>query len=404
MKASAVSSRERYLTAFRHEEPDRVPVFLDFGVPCNCTAHIKWLNQFERAEVLLAHGCDPMINLWLPDPVPHPDVDIKVKREKKGDGRIYLEKAFYTPKGVLRQVVEETEDWCDAQHGLWVQRTLGTGLREEYGIHVFDDWNISRRTEPWVKGPEDLEKLPYILQAPPAWRLDEWRHDAQRAIEFAQKHGLLTMVRRTIVSDASQWFCDIPWFMMQLYDNPDFVESFLAIFEDVATWQAQLALELKPDVFQHRGWYDGPEFWGGKHFDTHILPIINRQAEMVHQAGALHCYLLTEGWGPYLETFNSLKSDILWGADPVLGKTDLRTIKQKVGEEKTILGGISSEHHLTGCSLEVTRRATREAIDALAPGGGFVLASNSSIWPQVGWDHLAAMIEEAHGKGRYPIS
>jgi len=403
MKGGSVSSRERYLAAFRHEEPDRVPILLDAGLPRFFTPRVKWITQFERAEVLLALGCDPMINIWLPDPVPHPDVEIKVRREKDRDGRTYLEKEFHTPKGVLRQVVEETEDWCDSMHGFWVQRTLGTGLREEYGVHVFDDWNISRRTEPWVKGPEDLEKLPYILQAPPAWQLEEWRHDAQRAIEFARKHGLLTMVRRTIVSDASQWFCDIPWFMMQLYDDPGFVAAFLEVFEEVAAWQAKLALDLKVDVLQHRGWYDCPDFWGGKHFDQYILPVINRQARMAHQADVLHCYLLTEGWGPYLESFASLESDILWGADPILSRTDLKTIKEKLGAEKTILGGISAEHHLIDCPIEVTRRAAREAIEALAPGGAFVLAASSSIWHSAKWDHIAAMIDEAHRTGGYPV-
>lgn len=403
MKTPALSSRERYLTTFRHEEPDRVPVFLDISAPFLSSPKIKWYTQFQRAEVLLAQGCDPMINIWLPTPVPHRDVEIKVAREKTEDGRICLRKEFHTPKGVLRQVVEETEDWCDWQHGFWVQRTLGTGLREDGGMHVFDDWAVSRRTEPWVKERQDLAKLPYILQKPSAWELDEWRHDTQRAMEFARTHGLLTMVRRTIVSDASLWFCDVPWFMLQLYDDPGFVEEFLGIFEEIATWQAELALSLKPDVFQHRGWYDGPDFWGGKHFDRYILPIINRQAEMVHQAGVLHCYLLSEGWGSYLETFGSLKSEILWGADPLLAGTDLKTIKQKLGAHKTILGGVSSEHHLIDCSQETTRQATREAIEALAPGGGFVLASSSSIWPQVRWDNVAAMVDEAHKVGRYPL-
>jgi len=401
MKTDSLSSRERYLTAFRHEEPDRVPIFLDAG-PIRCYApRVKWYNQFERAEVLLEHGCDPMINLWLPTPVPHPEVEIKVWREKRDEGRIFLAKEFHTPKGVLRQVVEETADWCDAKHGFWVQRTLGAGLREEYGMHVFDDWNVSRRTEPWVKGPEDLEKLPYILQKPPGWQLDEWRHDAQRAIEFAGKKGLLTMVRRTIVSDATLWFCDAPWFMMQLYDDPGFVDEFLRIFEEIATWHVELVLPLKPDVFQHRGWYDGPDFWGGQHFEKHILPMINRQARMVHDADVLHCYLMVEGWGPYVETFKSLESDILWGADPILARTDLKTIKQKLGDHKAILGGISTEQHLIGCTPEVTRQATREAIESLAPGGGFVLASGSSMWPEAEWDNIDAMIDEAHQVGRY---
>ena len=396
------ASRERYLTAFRHQEPDRVPIFLDTSPVLFLTPEVRWYNQFERAEVLLELGCDPMINIWLPTPVPHPDVKITTWREKDADGTTRIGKQFDTPKGPLRQVVVETEDWCDYWHGFWIQHTLSGGQRDDYGVHVFDDWNISRRTEPWVKGRQDVAKLPYILHKPPQWQLDEWVHDAQRAMEFARKHGLLTMVRRTIVSDAAQWFCNVPWFMLQLYDDPGFVEEFLDVFEAAARWQADLGLEVGADVFQRRGWYDIPHLWGGRHFDKYILPSINREAGLAHEAGALHCYLLTAGWGPYLDAFGELQSDILWGADPDVGGAPLEEMKRRL-EGKTILGGINGEGALIRGSEEDVRKAVRKAVAALAPGGGFVLAASSSVWHGTGWENLAAMIDEAHRVGRYPI-
>ena len=402
MNASSLTSRERYLVAFRHEEPDRVPIFLESTPPLLYNQRVHWYTQFERAEVMLDLGCDPMINIWLPDAVVDPEVTIKTWREKRSDG-IYLGKEFHTPKGILREVVEETPDWCDSLHGLWVQRTLGTDMREDYGIHVYDDWAISRRIEPWVKGREDLAKLPYIQQKPVQWQLDEWRHDAERAMEFAQKHDLLTMVRRTITNDATMWFCDIPWFMMQLYDDVEFVQEFLKIFEEVALWQTELALQLKPDVLQHRGWYDGPNFWGGEHFERHVVPFLQKQAQMVHEAGALHCYLLTQGWGSYLDTFQQLKTDILWGADPMQLGVGLAELKQRIGAQQVILGGISSEAHLTRGSEEQTRAATREAIRALAPGGGYVFGSGSGVGGTNRWSNISAMIDEAQKVGQYPI-
>lgn len=402
-KTAELSSRERYLATFEHQTPDRVPIFLDIHPPRFFTDQIRFYTQFERAQVLLAQNCDPMINLWLPTPEPHPDVTVRTWREER-DGRTYIGKEFDTPKGVLRQVVEETPDWCDHNHGFWTQRTLGGTMREEYSMHVFDDHNISRRTEPWVKGPEDLEKLPYILQPPRDWEREEWRHDAERAMEFARNHDLLTMVRRTIVHDASQWFCDIPWFMMQLYDNPGFVEQFLDIFEDAARWQMELVLPLQPDVIQHRGWYDGPDFWGGHHFDTYVAPLINRFADAAHDADVRHCYLLTEGWGPYLDKFANLNTDIYWGADPSLGRASLAAMKTALGREKTILGGVSTEQHLINGTPDTVRAATRAAIQALAPGGGFVLGSSSSVWLPAKWENVAAMIDEALNAGAYPIA
>ena len=403
MAATALSSRERYLTAFRHQEPDRVPIHLELPAPMFFPPRVHFYNQLDRAELLLELGCDPMITLWLPDPVPHPDVEVRVWREKADDGKIYIGKEFHTPAGVLREVVEETPDWCDAGHGFWVRRTLGTWLKEDFNIDVFDDWAVSRRTEPWVKGPEDLPKLRYVLQKPPQWQLDEWRFDAQRALEFADKHQLLSMVRRTILHDAGAWFCDLPWFMLQLYDDPEMIREFLAIFEEAAVWQMDLALSLKPDVMQHRGWYDGPDFWGGVHFDTYIKPLLDRFADVTHQADVLHCYLLTEGWGPYLDRLRALETDMVWGADPFLSRASMQTIKETVGAAKAVIGGISTEQHLIACPVETTRQATRDAIAALAPGGGFVLASSSFIGRESSWENIAAMVEEAQRVGRYPL-
>jgi len=273
-----LSSRQRYLAALNHEEADRIPIFLD-SLPCAFfTDEVKWYNQFERALVMKNLGCDPMINIWLPTAVLSSEVSVRTWRERQ-DGKVFLGKEFDTPKGVLRQIVEETEDWVSAEHGYWVQRTLECGNKMTYGMDVFDDWAVSRRTEPWIKGKEDLPKLKYVLQKPAKWELDEWRHDAQRAIEFAEKHDLLTCVRRVVISDASEWFCDIEWFMLQLYDDPEFVEEFLEIFEEVAAWQTELALDMKPDIFQRRGWYDTPDFWGGKHFDKYIAPSIKSMAK-----------------------------------------------------------------------------------------------------------------------------
>ena len=398
--ANDMSSRQRYMAALNHEEADRVPIFID-GVPnAFFTQKVKWYNQFERALVMKELGCDPMINIWLPTPIPSAEAGIRTWRESK-DGKIYLGKEFSTPKGNLRQIIHETEDWVDSSHGYWVQRTLESGEKMTYGMDVYDDWCVSRRTEPWVKGREDLEKLKYILKMPTKWELDEWRHDTSRAMEFAQKHDLLTCVRRTIVSDASQWFCDIEWFMYQLYDDAEFVEEFFEIFEEIAAWQTQLALEQKPDILQRRGWYDTPDFWGGAHFDKYIAPSVNNEAKTVHEEGAKFAYLLTEGWGPYLEKFKKLDVDLFWGLDPNRNHATLEEVKSSIGAQSTILGGVSSEEDIILGTEEQIREAVRRAVETMAPGGGFIIAPSVGLWRNAPWENVAVFIDEAQKAGAY---
>ena len=359
----------------------------------------------ERAKVLLALGLDPTIDIWLPDPVPHPEVRIKTWKEwdrEKGCYLIYKE--YHTPAGVLRQVVKETEDWLSSDHVLWIPTTLGIGQRGRYGIELFDDWNVSRRTEPWVKGEKDLEKLKYLIRIPEGWILDEWREDALRAKKFAEEHGLLTMVRRTIVGDAFQWMCDIPSFLIAMVENPAFVEEFLGIFHEWSLKMTELALDLGVDVIQRRGWYENPDFWGTKYFEKFLKPSIEEETELVHEGDALHCYLLVEGHMIYLDILDSMDVDILWGIDSVMGGVNFEVVKEKLGRKKTLLGGLNAEVTLTMGKEEKIRESVREAIKILGPGGGFVLSPMAAMWSDTPWESLEIAIDEWRKYGKYPIS
>ena len=392
----SISSRERYLTAFGHQEPDRVPILLNIRPIYFVNKRVQWLNQFERAEVLQDLGCDPTINIWLPDPVPHPDVQIKTWREyRKGDPCPYITKEYHTPAGVLRQVVRETADWVSSGHAYWVRRTLGPDGKLTYGMDLFDDWGISRRTEPWIKGPEDIEKLRYIMQMPSGYVLDEWRMDAVRAKEYAERHGLLTVARRTIAYDAALWFCDMTWFMLQLHDDPGFVEEFLDIFRQFALKQEELMLDVGVDVFQYRGWYEAPDLCGPRHFKRFIVPIIQEEAKMAHEADTLFCYLLTKGHTEYVDVLENMDVDIHWGIDPVLGGADMELLKERLGMKTTLLGGVNSEVTLIQGTPEEVAEATRQAISICAPGGGFVLAPIGGVWPEVPWKNVETMIRAA---------
>ncbi len=81
-------------------------------------------------QALLELGCDPTIDIWLPDPEPHPDVEIKTWREKTDSGPL-ITKEYHTPAGVLRQTVRETRDWCSADHGFGAMTTFGIETRDD---------------------------------------------------------------------------------------------------------------------------------------------------------------------------------------------------------------------------------------------------------------------------------
>jgi hypothetical protein len=386
-----MSSRERIVAAIKREESDHVPLSFHIFQGPWYRGPLYWRDQFERAQCLLELGLDPTIDIWLPDVEPRPDVRIKTWREKKGN-EILLTKEFHTPAGVLRQTVRETEDWCDPSHNILVWTTFGDGKRAEYGMHLIDDHNVPRRTEPWVKGREDLEKLKYLIRVPDGWKLDEWRMDTERALSFARRHNLFTVARRTIVGDAFQWFCDIPWFTTQHYDDPEFVENFLQIFQDWAMKLVELALEADVDMVYYRGWYETPIYWGEKGFRRFLLKHIEEQAKMTHAAGKLFAYFVSEGQGIYADILRDMESDVLMGIDPrMLHKGDLHDLFATVGSGKSFSGGIDAEVTLASENPDIIDKAVKYAIEALGRNHGLILSA--MIFPQLGEKPVLLMID-----------
>lgn len=374
-----MSSRERMLAAIRREPHDHVPLSFHIMQGPHLQEPFFWRDQAQRAQKLLDMGLDPTMDIWLPDPQLHRDVQVKSWREKK-DGKIFITKEYHTPAGVLRQVVHETDDWCEPRHNAWVPTTWGAETREHFGMELFDDHNVSRRVEPWVKGPEDLEKLRYIIRVPEGNVLDEWRMDSERAMEYAGKFDILTQSRRTIVGDAFQWFCDIPWFMMQLYDDPGFVKEFFSIFESWAMDMVKLALDVGVDVVQYRGWYEIPNYFGPKFWKELILPVLEEQTKMVHSAGKYFSYLLPEGQGAYAEVLKDASLDVLYYIDPrMLHGGDLASLAKNQAESKSFWGGVNAEVTLDSGDQRRIEKEVEEAIGTLNVNNGLILSSGIGL-------------------------
>jgi uroporphyrinogen-III decarboxylase len=259
-------------------------------------------------------------------------------------------------------------------------------------MSLFDDWNISRRTEPWVRGPEDLEKLRYLIRLPEGHLVDEWRMDSERAIDFARKFDVLTVARRTIVGDAFQWLCDIPWFLFQLHDNPSFVEEFLGIFQSWCLGLTDLALEAGVDVVQRRGWYEIPAYWGKDHFSRFIAPLVEEETQRVHEAGRLHCYLLPEGHGVLVPVLKDLGADVLLGIDPrMLDGGDLGSLFEQLGDSKSFWGGVNAEVTLESEDFARIEEEVRTTIQTLAGNGGLILGA--FLFQQITEKSISLMID-----------
>ena len=202
-------SRDRILATVAGEAVDHVPFSMDVH-PSYLLYDPKiahWHDQFERTDDLLALGVDPMVEIWLPDPVFHPDVKVTSWRENsQPDGIARLCKAYETPKGTLRQVIRETSDLYE-WHKI-NRNTCGPLADMIDGVGLLEDVNPSRSVEFLINGPEDLDSMEYLFLPPEGEALTQWREDALYAKEEAEKRGTVLLASRLYAGSAMLWLVD----------------------------------------------------------------------------------------------------------------------------------------------------------------------------------------------------
>jgi uroporphyrinogen decarboxylase len=79
-------------------------------------------------------------------------------------------------------------------------------------------------------------------------------------------------------------------------------------------------------------------------------------------------------------------------------------LKKRYGKRLTFWGGIDTHHVLPFGSPNDVFSAVKETIAALAPGGGYILASVHNIQPGVPPENIVAMFDTCHEIGHYPLS
>lgn len=95
--------------------------------------------------------------------------------------------------------------------------------------------------------------------------------------------------------------------------------------------------------------------------------------------------------------------DILNPLQPLAAGMDSYAIKKEFGDDLILHGGIDIQQAMVGSTRDVEDEV-KKRIDALAPGGGYILAPNNHIQPDVPYSNFLDMYKFAKQYGIYPIS
>ncbi|HUW62405.1 MAG TPA: uroporphyrinogen decarboxylase family protein [Candidatus Bathyarchaeia archaeon] len=370
------SSRERMLAALNCKQPDHTPCcFMLFkGLREECA------NVAEFVERQLAMGLDvtvaiPMRPMRRPRPMPEignlrglpvefpPDVAVRDWREERQGARPLLHREYITPSGRLHTAVELSEDFTHNDR-----------------IALFDDFAIPRAVERLVWREEHLAALRHVLALPTGRHIAEFRENARRAKQIADKHGLLVTGEWGVLFDAACWLCGMQEMVMMMMEQPVLAAEVLDI---VAEWNRRrmtVMLDAGLDLFIRRAWYETADFLSPEMYRRFILPHVRRDADLAHAAGARLGSITTSGYMPLLDLMLDAGIDALIGLDPLQDAyADFPLLKQKTRGRMCLWGGVNGCVTIELGSPEEVQNAVRSAMTTLAPGGGFILSPVDNV-------------------------
>jgi uroporphyrinogen-III decarboxylase len=387
---TTLTSRERMLRALTHQDLDHIPcAFMSF------TALRKCLNEdmFELSKAELGMGLDSI--LFIPSagrplrrdhpdlrglPVRfHPEVTVREWKEDAPGGYPILHKEYTTPAGKLTTAVQTSDDWPHGDH-----------------IPFIDDYQIPRALKPLVTEPAELDALRYLLAPPRQEDVDAYHEEVKRARAFADEHGVLLVGGWGVGMDMVNWLVGMQQLMLLSMDNPQFVTDLLEVIHRWNVQRMELVLSAPVDLYIRRAWYEGCDFVLPKFYRQAIAPRFRAEVDLAHQRGAKFGYICSSGTKPMLDDYIGIGFDVLIGLDPIQGThTDMPLMKQKLGGQIALWGGVSGAVTVERGSEDEIRAAVRQAVGTLGPTG-LILSpvDNITVDEPLTWHNIDVFIDE----------
>ena len=366
-----MTSRERMLASLNSGEPDHAPCsFMLFnGLKSECGDYIEFVER--QVEM----GLDAYVELPPRPPVVandhynlhglsvsyDPRVEIKEWIEEPAGERLpVMVKEYHTPEGMLRAEVYQTSDW-------------------RWGDHVpfLDDYIVPRSRKFLLTGQEDFAAFRYLLTPPKESEVESFNKEAEPAKELAQRHDLLVAGGWGVGADLVGWVYGLENMLFTVFDEPEFLRELLDI---IAAWnrsRMEVVLDAGIDLYIKRAWYENCDFWTPTAYREFLYPILKKDVELAHEKGVAFGYVITSNCMPLLDMFAEIGIDVIMGVDPA--QWDMAVAKEKLGGKVALWGGINGHLTVEHGSSDDVRSEVRNAMETLAPGGGFILSPVDNV-------------------------
>ena len=344
-----MTSRERVLTAFEHQEPDRVP--------CWCGASVGFWDKAKR----------------------HLQLDDEALRIRLGDDfrRVFAQYSgpdFKLSEGATYRTVFGVE-----REGLGYGQPMTHPLAGATTKDVHD-----------YQWPD------------PAWM--DISHIRSQAEEYDRQYAILGGDWSPFWHDAID-LLGMENLYMKMYDEPELVDAVMQhlvdYYVEVSRRIFNAAAEVT-DIFfigNDLGGQTGP-LLSPDLFERFVLPHLRRLIDLGHSYNLkvqLHC---CGGFAPLIPALIDAGLDGLHAIQPSCHGMDLRELKRDFGDKILFNGAIDSHHVLIEGTPDTVREKTWEVLDIMAPGGGYVAgASHDTILEETPVENILAMFDTVRQYG-----
>ena len=358
-----MTSRERILIALNHEEPDRVPIQVDFTPEAaeKLAGHLKLTRSTAEAysgeisDLPLVMGHDMLI-AW---------------------------------HGIATSYYSEEDEQYTCEWGIeWQWVSTPTGRYTEMVRHpLADETKLDSYRCPDATEPGRYESARTLLE------------------RYGETHAIVGAMPCTTF-EAAWYLRGYDLFMTDLVANKDFAHALLdKIVEFQVTTGSTLArlgvdiLWLGDDFGTQRSLLISPALWR-EFFKPRYERMISTFKEINPDVKiAYHSDGYVE---PLLPEYIDLGVDILNAVQPKA--MDPGHLKRRFGDRLSFWGTVDIQEVMPYGTPDDVRAEVRERIRTVGPGGGFILAPSHNIQPDVPLENILAFYDAARMYGNYPLS
>lgn len=375
-----MTSRERVLACLDHQPTDRVPIIIGAS---NATG--MKMPVYQRLKQTLGIAApDDYIYDW-------PELGTALLDETT------LERLRVDVRGVLDRFPAETyrRNRARPPHDPFID-DWGSGQKEiESGV-----WYPGVHPLAEARGIDDIERYPWPDMDEPS-RVAHVRAEAQR-LRASNQFASMGTPWLLFPFERAHAMQGMATFLGNMASDPEFSE---ALLRKIAGLCKQLMghflrecgdaldiVKIGDDLGTQSSLMISPRM-----YRRMLKPIHADFITFIKERTKAKIFFHTDGdVFDLIDDFIEIGVDILNPIQTSAGRIgDLAALKRRFGERLTFCGAIDTHHLLPHGTPAEVRREVRRVIDALAPGGGYMLAAVHTIMQDVPAENVLAMVDAA---------